>query len=388
MQKDPLSSPLNSVLKLAEFISLENRFPGTKHHLTVREFIKKFLRRLGDVKTQTFEYTLYKPPWVDIKTNLSTFKGLPYTNSKSGNFYGEIIDCGFGTYSELLKCKPKNKVVLIKEGKLPYRKKEELLYRLGAKGALVYREEVDDFYAGISAGLLPTIAVKKSSLVGPLGWVKANINLKKVKLKGENIWLEFGNNKAQHTLTLVAHYDTKPYTKGAIDNALSVAILLWLAAIYSKDKIYRPYRVRFLFTDAEEFGLLGAKFFVNTLSERILINSFVISVDTVGWHNPAILIGDAEGKSDQYFVERLEKFLNFLRIRKEFTFTYGRSGRSDHIPFREKGAKTLFFASNPFPFRHTSLDTYSIVVPRIVKLWMFLLRNLVKNFHKMGREEV
>jgi len=380
------SSLLKFVLSLAKYFSLENRFPGSEHHLNTRKFIKNFLKNLGEVSSQTFEYSLGKPLWVDIKTNTQTIKGLPYTNSAEGVFYGDLTDCGFGTPYELNRCRPKGKVALIKEGKLPYRKKEKLLHRWGARGVLIYREDIDDFYAGISTGLLPTVAIRRSSLIGDLGWVKCQVKIKKVKLKGENIWIDFGDGTAPYTLTLVAHYDSKPYTKGAIDNALSVAILLWLAAEMAKDKRRRPYKVRFLFTDAEEYGLLGAKAFVSSLSEWELKKSFVISVDTVGWHNPAILVGDAEGLNDLSLIERLEKFLTFLGIKNQFTFTVGRSGRSDHIPFRKQGAKTLFFASNPFPYRHTSLDDFELIVPKMVQLWMFLLKNIVKNFHKMGKK--
>ncbi len=379
------NSRLSFVLKLAEYFSLENRFPGSEHHENTRVFIKNFLKKLGNYNSQQFEFELFQPLWSKVYMDLASFKGLPYANSKKGNIEAPLIDCGFGTPTELLKCDVKGKIVLLREGKHPFSLKEKLLYQKGAKGILIYREEVDDYFAGLSVGLLPVVSIKRSDLVYLPSVVKIQSDLKKVKVKGENIWIDFGALDKPHILTLIAHYDTKHYTKGAVDNALSVALLLLLASELANDKKLRPYRIRLLFTDAEEFGLKGAEYFVQNLPLKELASSYVISVDTVGWHNPAILVGDSEGKASNYLANMVEKLLNFLRIRQFFTFSYGRSGRSDHIPFRKRGAKTLFFASHPFPYRHTSLDTPSIIVPKVVQMWITLLRFLVKNFHKVGK---
>ncbi len=380
-RRDP---SLNPVLKLAEYIASDNRFPESEHHLRVRSLISNLLGELGDFRTQKFKYELLKPISGKLDTGVETLKGLPYTNSPSAKVAGEVVDCGYATPSELSGLHLKGKIALVKEGKLPFCRKELLLKRKGVVGIIVYRSEVDDIYAGLSAGTLPVLALPRSSAVRLYGFVRLETITERVKPEGQNFWIDLGNRRSAHTLTLIAHYDTKPYTKGAIDNALSVALLLTLAAELARDKISRPYKIRFLFTDAEEFGLLGAKSFVSLLTERELKNTVAVSVDTVGWSTPAILVRDGEGENDLHLVESVSNMLSHLGIRKFFSFTAGRSGRSDHIPFRQKGARTLFFASNPFPFRHTSFDNFSIVDPKATELWLSFLRFFIKNFHRRG----
>ena len=148
-------------------------------------------------------------------------------------------------------------------------------------------------------------------------------------VKGENLWIEFG--KYRQNLTFIAHYDTKPNTKGAIDNGLSVAVLIWLASKVYQSKLKLPYKVRFLFTDLEEFGLKGAQNFVGLFKDE-LPYTVAISVDTIGWSSPAILYADAEGKNSPWLTSISEKILEFLNLRSYFIFTEGKSGRSDHKP--------------------------------------------------------
>ncbi|MDQ7082820.1 MAG: M28 family peptidase, partial [Aquificota bacterium] len=85
-------------------------------------------------------------------------------------------------------------------------------------------------------------------------------------------------------LYLIAHIDSKPFVKGAIDNALSVALILMIAKEI-RDTYSFPYRIRFLITDCEEMGLEGAKHHVENLKHTY----YAIAVDSVGWVNPAVL---------------------------------------------------------------------------------------------------
>ncbi|RTZ69587.1 MAG: hypothetical protein DSZ30_02290 [Aquificaceae bacterium] len=364
---------INFVLELTRFISSAERFPSSPHHLAVRKFLKETLKRLGGFKTQSFEVSLLKPIGGFVEVGLNRFSAIPYTNSPSKVVGGILTDCGFATSQELKSKNLKGKIALVREGKLPFREKEKLLHRKGALGIVVFRPEVDEVYSGISAGLLPTVSVKPSDarLLSEGSQVVIRSETKEVKVKGENIWLEKG--VGQKVLTLIAHYDTKPFTPGAIDNALSVALLLWLAINFEPPK---GCRFRILFTDLEEYGLLGATHFVENLPKWEIIDTVAISVDTVGWRTPAILVRDGEGFCSRSLINQCWEVANTLGLK--ITFTEGRSGRSDHIPFRRKGARTLFFASNPFPYRHTPLDKFEIVSEEAVKLWMKFIPSFLR----------
>lgn len=367
------------VLSLAKFIASSNRFPGSPHHLEVRKFLKKALSGFGEVGTQTFDAVLLKPKRGKVGQDLNTFEGMPYTNSPSGKVWGELVDVGYGLPSENRSGVFRGKVVLVREGKLPFRVKERFFARRGARGIVVYKEGVDEIYAGISAGMLPVVAIRPSDarLLHSGKVVSLEVETERRSVKGENIWVDIGSGR--QTLHLIAHYDTKPNTPGAVDNGLSVALLVWLAGQLFRLRRDYGYKIRLLFTDLEEYGLLGAEYFAGSLSETELENSIAVSVDTVGWHNPAILTRDGEGANSPSLLRLCAEMLRDLHMENHFSFTEGRSGRSDHIPFRKRGVRTLFFASNPFPYRHTPLDSFESIDPPSVKNWMLFLSYFAKN---------
>jgi aminopeptidase YwaD len=377
---------LKAVIKIAQYICSEERIPSSFHHRNVRRLIEQILDDYGTVYSQEFEKVLLIPTKGIIKVPWGeTVRGIPYTNSLSGNIFGDAVDCGYGTSSEVLYKNLKNKIAVIKEGRKPFREKEKLLYRKGIKGIVVYHPEVDEIYNGIAAGLLPVISVKASAVDDIINkQIQIFAKTEQIKAKGKNIWIDFGSG--EYTLTFIAHYDSKPGTKGAIDNALSVAVLLWLAKKVKDFKKELNYKVRILFTDLEEYGLEGAKRFIENLPERELLRTYAVAVDTIGWFNPAVLTADAGGRNSRLLLLIADKILDDLGIRNYFDFTEGKSGRSDHIPFKERGAKTLFLASNPFPFRHTVLDNETAIIPKYVVLWMKFLKVFALKFDKYLKE--
>ncbi len=370
-------------LSLAAFISSNCRFPSSSHHLKVRKFIKNFLDGLGlEVKTQKFKTQLRKPLEGKIERAFETIEGVPYTNSPSAEIKKTFtVDCRFGLYNDVRSVDLEDKIAIVREGKKPFRKKEELLKAKGAVGVIVYKEDVDLIFNGISAGLLPVFSIRRSDYVKVLNEeINLTVITRPIEVEGENIWVEFGNRGPY--VNLIAHYDSKPFTEGAIDNATGVSSLLALALRLSQIPFNAPYRLRLLFTDLEEYGLLGARVFVNSLEENEIKSSIAVSVDTIGWHNPAVLSSDGEGQNDPHLLEVIHKILKDLGLREKFNFIPGRSGRSDHIPFRNKGAKTLFLGSNPFPIRHTEADSYEEINPLILDDWMGVLTIFATQLHR------
>jgi len=74
----------------------------------------------------------------------------------------------------------------------------------------------------------------------------------------------------QHRITLMAHYDLYPNSKGYNDNGSGLATLLSLQDIY-------PEFVEIAFTDKEEVGGLGSDFYMKNHNPE-----FVINVDVSG----------------------------------------------------------------------------------------------------------
>jgi aminopeptidase YwaD len=378
MKKD-----LDFVLSLAKYISSACRFPGTKHHKKVSELIEELLKdwKVNYTK-QSFKHFLLKPKEGKLETIYGTFRGNPYTNSPSAVIRGEIVDCNYGLPSDLSKINVAGKIALVKEGKKPFYIKERLLKRKGAIGIVTYRDNLNEIYNGVSVSLLPVLSLKFEDIKNiPDTVITLKTKTEGVKVEGKNFLAKFGKGRLK--LLLLAHYDTKPFTNGAIDNALSVAVLLYLTyRLKLQERYLKDYQVLIGFTDSEEFGLKGAKNLTNLFKDKDITKTFVISVDTIGWENPAILVKDGEGYNNPFLISLSKHILKKLKIDSYFSFTEGASGRSDHIPFKKLGAKTLFFASNPFPLRHTRLDSFEIINRRNISLWMEFLTYLVFNFIK------
>lgn len=80
-------------------------------------------------------------------------------------------------------------------------------------------------------------------------------------LQGTNVLARLqGTGAGKSTLLLMAHYDTLPGGYGASDDASGIAVLLELARLLKREA--EPENdIIFLFTDAEELGVLGAEAF-------------------------------------------------------------------------------------------------------------------------------
>jgi hypothetical protein len=67
--------------------------------------------------------------------------------------------------------------------------------------------------------------------------------------------------KRESGILLMAHYDSVPFAPGAGDDGAGVAALIEIARVLRHDSVAHENSVMFLFTDAEEDGLLGAEAF-------------------------------------------------------------------------------------------------------------------------------
>ncbi len=102
-----------------------------------------------------------------------------------------------------------------------------------------------------------------------------------------NITARLAGTDTGKAILLVAHYDSVPTGPGAADNGSSVAALLETArALKEGDPLKND--VIFLFTDAEEAGLLGAKAFVekHPLAKNV---GLVFNFEARGTGGPSVM---------------------------------------------------------------------------------------------------
>ncbi|WP_375580104.1 M20/M25/M40 family metallo-hydrolase [Marivirga tractuosa] len=177
--------------------------------------------------------------------------------------------------------------------------------------------------------------------------------------------------KTKKTIVISAHYDhlgkiDNQFFPGADDNASGVAGLLELAEQFSKSKNLK-YNIMFLATSAEEAGLLGSYYHVNSSSfnpENIILNlnlDMIARIDEKhSKGNYLYCIGSGQSKALDDLIEEADQAYN------KCTFDYSLSDlkdpmgiftRSDNYNFYKKGIPSYFFFSGLHSDYHKITDT-------------------------------
>ncbi len=166
-----------------------------------------------------------------------------------------------------------------------------------------------------------------------------------------------GIRTPKEVILIMAHFDSvgKSFA-GSDDNASGTAVLLEIAqslSTYANNKT-----IRFLATNGEELGLLGAKHYVKYLeSEGELPSiSLAINMDMVGYNKNGIV----ELETNKPYEQLAQWFaqLAILYTQLETKITLGAWG-SDHVPFLEKDVPTLLTIedwSTKTPCYHQACD--------------------------------
>lgn len=157
-----------------------------------------------------------------------------------------------------------------------------------------------------------------------------------------------GKDKSLAPIVLSAHFDhlgtdlAGTVYGGALDNASGTAFLLELSR-YIKS-LGRPQRsIIFAFFNAEEFGCLGSKAFVEEYKD-LLKGSKVFNFDMIGRDDNiplCIMAGESDSKDTE-----LVKSLATICSSKQINFNYLFKDSSDHEYFRKNGIDAITFCDN------------------------------------------
>lgn len=348
-------------------ISSHTRVSSSKGIEEARRVIRKFLKKMGlPFIEEGFSVEKNLPIEGKVEASGKWVKAYPFVGCVWGEREGEVV----GENEDV-----KGKIALVEVGRRRETDSVRELKERGCIGAIFYLDELISPYIGnVSEEPFMAVSVDRETAKALLGArVKLKAKVRRENVRGKNLYFDIGKGPFMY---IIAHLDTKPFVKGALDNAVAVSILLLLAREL-KDSYHYPYRLRFLFTDGEELGLEGAKHHVRNLK----YTEYVINVDSIGWSNPAVIYKDARGYNGERIMEKFYKHLKEIKI--DIPFREGRRGLSDHVPFKEKGVQTLFLSSNPFTLRHTFYDTYEAIDWGSVEMWFDVLLSFIRRFPKL-----
>ncbi|MBI9052932.1 MAG: M28 family peptidase [Bacteroidales bacterium] len=259
----------------------------------------------------------------------------------------------------------------------------------------------------ISNDLIKTLTGKSKSNLLKLIDKKslADCPISKISVKTEKInnTIETENiigiipGSSDKSILISAHYDHLEangdiYYPGADDNASGTAALLELAEVFSKIKNLK-YNIIFLATSAEELGLLGSEYHVNSENfdaSKILIN---LNIDMIGRY-------DAKHEPTDNFIYAIgaaqyPEYIPYLELADslyqncEIDYSLGKSSgiptlyrQSDQFSFHKKGIPAIFFFSGLHNDYHTPRDVankinFDILTNR-VKLISYLIEVIQK----------
>ncbi|AMR28844.1 hypothetical protein A0257_18240 [Hymenobacter psoromatis] len=154
-----------------------------------------------------------------------------------------------------------------------------------------------------------------------------------------------GSARPDSFLVVSAHYDhlgmmgSKTYFPGANDNASGVALLLELAAHYTRPENRPAYSVAFLLFGAEEAGLVGSSYFVRHPLVPLARIKFLLNLDLLGTGEEGATV--VNGRVYEAAFRQLAALNEARRYLPRLT-ARGPAANSDHFPFSEAGVPAFF----------------------------------------------
>ena len=215
------------------------------------------------------------------------------------------------------------------------------------------------------------------------------------KKEGVNIIFTIeGSEKKDKKIVITAHYDhlgiekrsyirsVQPDTiyNGADDNASGVSLLIEMVKYFHKNQ--PQHSIYFVFTDAEESGLVGASYFVkNFKGVKDIVLNVNMDMISISPNNQLNICG-------LRYSEELSQFFKAQQPKNNLNITKGHDGKdgkenwtemSDHYPFHRKKIPFLYFGVEDHQHYHQSTDNFENINPDFyLNSCNFILNSIVE----------
>jgi Zn-dependent M28 family amino/carboxypeptidase len=239
------------------------------------------------------------------------------------------------------------KIVLAQRGACPFAQKQQAAAAAGAVGAIIYNNtdgSLDGTLGDPASAQIPTGGVTQADGVALAANDGVSVTLELRSLQEErssyNVIAETETGRKDNVVMLGAHLDSVPEGPGINDNGTGSGTLLEAALqLGSSPKVSNA--VRFGFWSAEEFGLVGSTYYVNSLSfEQQLDIALYLNFDMIGSPNAGYFAYDGDDSDHigagpgPYGSAQIEKtFTDYLGARGVRTEGTDFTGRSDYGQF-------------------------------------------------------
>ncbi|MHB1130861.1 MAG: M28 family peptidase [Chloroflexota bacterium] len=331
------------------------------------DYLATQLSGLGyEVERQRFPYQTYveESSWLRVETPRPLTIGTRALRfSPSGEARGALIDIGLGRVADLTDKDVAGKVALVQRGQISFQEKVSNAARAGALAVVVSNDE-----AGPLSGTLvesrgvPALGITRAdgevlrSLLAA-GQVTVDVGLRAEieDFGGQNL-LATRPGASGDLLVISAHYDSVD-VPGANDNASGVGLALEVArALAARGQ---RYTVQIALYDAEEVGLVGSRYHVNTLRQQGRTVVANLNLDMVGV-GPNLKLSGSEPLLARALARGKALGLNPTVLADQ------RSLSSDHASFLAADLPALFVHRDPDPNYHSPRDVASAVSPALL----------------------
>ncbi|MGN1387794.1 MAG: M28 family peptidase [Bacillus sp. (in: firmicutes)] len=365
---------VDQIYQHIEYLSAVPRVAGTEAEYQAVQYIKNQLESYGyKTEIQEFTYIGYRDPstvQLSVDGYSEELKPRSFSYTIDGNVTGELIYTGLGTKAELQNMDLSGKIALIQRGSINFQEKVLNAAEKGALAVIIYNNvdgDVNGTLGGAHDNYVPAVSITKAegeALVAELegGQVLTANVLVEGSFSGEQtshnvIATKSPSNKKKATgdiIAIGAHHDSVALAPGANDNASGTAVVLELARVFKN--LPTDTELHFLTYGAEELGLIGSDYYVNSLPQDTLNRiAGYFNLDMVGSRDAGDLVLNTVDGSANFVTELAQA--SSLRLNGSAT-PYQEGGRSDHVSFFEAGIPSASFIHSPTePWYHTPEDS-------------------------------
>ncbi|ASF40080.1 aminopeptidase [Halobacillus halophilus] len=352
-----------------DFLSEKPREAGTEGEYHAVQYIKEKFESYGyDTELQPFTFQDWYGGISSLVINDTVFREdvRTFNGSVNGTVKSKLQFVGLAS-SEEVTDSVKGKIALIERGSISFYEKIQNVLNKGAIGVIMFNREGaegNDFGYTYEGQDIPAVAIDREtglSLVNQLKSeeVNAEISVQDAGVIDKTSYNVIATMKPHKNkdngqmITVGAHHDSVAGGPGANDDASGVSGVLELAKIMANTPT--DTELRFMTFGAEEKGLIGSYYYAGTLSED--------EVHRTVAHFQMDMIGSRDSGDLIMFTPDGEKNLvtdlgAAAGARVAEVVEYGQLGRSDHVPFFERGIPSALFIHAPLePWYHSPEDT-------------------------------
>jgi aminopeptidase YwaD len=352
-------------------LSFEPRPAGSLEDAKARKSIRALFERTGEfsVEEQSFGFQRYLPEKWGLAIDGERADCLPAvcsTRTPRSGLSGEL--CSSASRNV------RGRIALVEASGTHESIAVETLGERGALAALVFQKRGPLLVGRVR---YPLSSIPCLMISGQLGeklsrtWsvrkhqVHVDLDARTARGRGRNVFAVPRNAEAR--ALFVAHRDSRPFSPGAIDNASGTSLLAFLAA-----RIAKP-TFSLLSTDAEEYGVLGGRYFVSKHHD-LDPRTNTVNLDSLGG-GPLHLVKRTRGG-------HLSPSLNarISSVAEDMGLSLPRISTprgSDCDVFLERGFRSSWLRSYPTPTATTIEDTMNHVRRSVIGQACLLLRGLV-----------